>query len=243
MNTAFLVALGILLPFWGTALGSAAVIFFPSRFSPPLQKCFFGFAAGVMQAAAVWSLLIPAAEFSGSPLPGVAGILFGMGLFLFGDRFLIKQKEKGKSLLALSVTLHNLPEGMAVGVAFAAARVLGESSLMPAMILSLGIAIQNLPEGAVISMPLFALGEKKEKAFFAGVLSGVVEPLGAVLALAMTELVLPILPFVLSFAAGAMMYVIVSELIPAMQGKGAKSAHLSFGIGFSLMMSLDLLLG
>lgn len=243
--TEWILAAGVLLPFLGTALGSGTVFLFPGRFSPPLKNAFFGFAAGVMTAASVWSLLIPAAEMADSPLPATVGLGIGMGAFLFGDRQLEKRKDRDKgSLLALTVTLHNLPEGMAVGVALAAATLTGsKSALMGALVLAGGIALQNLPEGAVISMPLFALGKPKSKAFLAGVASGAVEPAGALLALGMTGVVRPVLPFVLSFAAGAMLWVVVSELIPEMDRESRRIGQSFFGIGFALMMLMDMALG
>ncbi len=243
-------AFGILVPFFGTVLGAASVFFFSGALNQSLQASFFGFAAGVMQAAAIWSLILPAIDFSGGATLPVLGLLCGMGVFLLADVLLFQNSKRASfthssKILALSVTLHNIPEGMAVGVAFASA--LGSSdpsSLTPALILSLGVAIQNFPEGAVISMPLAGVGVKRKKAFALGALSGIVEPIGALLALILTRFIVPLLPFLLTFAAGAMMYVIIVELIPDLaKEKKSISGYTSYAIGFSLMMFLDVVLG
>lgn len=225
---------GILIPFLGTALGAACVFFMKRTLSTGIQRALTGFAAGIMTAASVWSLLIPAMEQSADMgklafLPAVIGFLVGI-LFLLGLDHLIphlhmnsseaegpKSKLKKTTMLVLAVTLHNIPEGMAVGVVYAG----WASGNVPitaaaAMALSIGIAIQNFPEGAIISMPLRAEGMGKGKAFLYGTLSGVVEPIGAILTILAAGLVLPILPYLLSFAAGAMIYVVVEELIPEM---------------------------
>lgn len=243
-----MILIGILLPFLGTALGAAAVFLFRGTMAHSLKQGFFGFAAGVMEAAAIWSLLLPALD-DGGVFPAGAGLTIGYLLFLLGDIFLESKRRAGKSakeqgrILALAVTLHNVPEGMAVGVALAAAMG-GSGSLAAAMTLSLGIALQNLPEGAVISMPLAALGRKKSLAFFHGVASGVVEPLGAIAAILLTALILPALPFVLSFAAGAMLYVVTVELIPALSDGGEGwVGYTCFLLGFTLMMLMDVILG
>ncbi|MBR3837407.1 MAG: ZIP family metal transporter [Clostridia bacterium] len=243
-----MILIGILLPFLGTALGAAAVFLFRGGMACSLKQGFFGFAAGVMTAAAVWSLLIPALD-TGGVFPAGAGLTIGYLLFLLGDVLLENKKRMGKTakdrgrILALAVTLHNIPEGMAVGVALAAAMG-GSGSMAAALTLSLGIALQNLPEGAVISMPLASLGTKRIRAFFQGVVSGVVEPIGAVSAILLTTLILPALPFVLSFAAGAMLYVVAVELIPALsEGGEGWAGYASFLFGFTLMMLMDVILG
>lgn len=245
-------AVCILLPFFGTILGAAAVFLMQQRVRPALQKGLLGFSAGVMLAAMVWSLLIPAmemAEAQGTPpwLPAAVGFLLGVGGLLGLDGLLAhaeKRPEKG-SMLMLAVTLHNLPEGMAVGVAIAGA-LAGEGLVTGAgaAALSLGIAIQNIPEGTIISAPLAATGKSKLRAFGAGALSGVVEPLGAVLTLILTRQITVLLPYVLAFAAGCMLYVVVVELIPE-AGKGEKSpaGAIGAGLGFAVMMLLDVLLG
>ena len=253
---------GILIPFIGTTAGSACVFFLRGELKPGVQKAFLGFASGVMVAASVWSLLIPAMEMSDGLgrlafLPAVTGFLLGMAFLLFLDMVVphlhmdtdqpegAKSNWKKSTMLVLAVTLHNIPEGMAVGVAFAGMLAKSESiTLAGAMALSLGIAIQNFPEGAIISMPLRAEGESKGKAFLGGVLSGVVEPIGAVLTIIAAQLIIPALPYLLSFAAGAMLYVVVEELIPEMsQGEHSNIGTVFFAVGFSLMMVLDVALG
>ena len=253
---------GILIPFIGTTAGSACVFFLRGELKPGVQKAFLGFASGVMVAASVWSLLIPAMEMSDGLgrlafLPAVTGFLLGMAFLLFLDMVVphlhmdtdqpegAKSNWKKSTMLVLAVTLHNIPEGMAVGVAFAGMLAKSESiTLAGAMALSLGIAIQNFPEGAIISMPLRAEGESKGKPFLGGVLSGVVEPIGAVLTIIAAQLIIPALPYLLSFAAGAMLYVVVEELIPEMsQGEHSDIGTVFFAVGFSLMMILDVALG
>ena len=256
------VFLGILVPFLGTALGAACVFFMKQSLDDLVQRSLAGFAAGVMVAASVWSLLIPAIEQSAhwgrlSFLPAFAGFWFGV-LFLLALDHLIPHLHVGSeqaegpssnlsrtAMMVLAVTLHNIPEGMAVGVMYAG--FLSESAQITAagaLALSLGIAIQNFPEGAIISMPLRAEGEKKGRAFLGGVLSGVVEPIGAVLTLLAAQLVIPALPYLLSFAAGAMLYVVVEELIPEMsQGRHSNAGTVCFALGFSVMMVLDVALG
>lgn len=252
------VAVGLGLPFLGTSIGSAAVFIFKKQISDLWQRLLLGFASGVMIAASVWSLLIPAieaAEQSGIPawIPSVTGFLAGVTFLLLLDRLMPRIKNGaeaktplGKSFMTVfAVTLHNLPEGMAVGVVFAG--LLGKDpniSYAGALTLSLGIAIQNFPEGAIISAPLAADGMKKSKAFIYGVLSGVVEPIGALLTLGMTALMTPILPYILSFAAGAMIYVTVEELIPESQsGENSSVGTIGAAAGFALMMLLDVALG
>ena len=245
---------GILIPFIGTTAGSACVFFLRGELKPGVQKAFLGFASGVMVAASVWSLLIPAMEMSEGLgklafLPAVCGFILGMAflLFLHMDT---DQPEGAKSnwqkstMLVLAVTLHNIPEGMAVGVAFAGMMAKSQSiTLAGAMALSLGIAIQNFPEGAVISLPLKeAAGQKK--AFIYGMLSGIVEPIGAGLMLLLAEKLEPFMPYFLSFAAGAMLYVVVEELVPeASEGEHSNIGTIGFAIGFALMMVLDVALG
>ena len=256
------VLFGILIPFIGTALGSACVFFMKRSLGDLVQRALAGFAAGVMVAASIWSLLIPAIEQSEnmgklSFLPAVIGFWVGVLFLLLPDRLIPhlhigsdkaegpKSKLGRTTMMVLAVTLHNIPEGMAVGVMYAGF-LAGNSQITAAsaLALSLGIAIQNFPEGAIISMPLKAEGQKKSKAFLGGVLSGVVEPVGAVLTLLAARLVIPALPYFLSFAAGAMLYVVVEELIPEMsQGKHSNIGTIFFAVGFSIMMTLDVALG
>ena len=253
---------GILIPFLGTSLGAACVFFMKRALSDRLQRILTGFAAGVMVAASVWSLLIPAIEQSSSLgrlafFPAFAGFWLGI-LFLLALDHLVPhlhaksgQAEGPKSqlqrttMMVLAVTLHNIPEGMAVGVVYAGFLSGGSQiTAAAALALSLGIAIQNFPEGAIISMPLRAEGMKKSRAFCCGVLSGVVEPIGAVLTILAARLIVPALPYLLSFAAGAMLYVVVEELIPEMsQGTHSNIGTVFFAVGFSIMMMLDVALG
>ena len=243
MNTFF----GILIPFIGTTLGAACVFFMKKTLGKSVQRALTGFAAGVMVAASIWSLLIPAIKQSEnmgdlSFVPAVAGFWIGI-LFLLTLDHLIPHLHVGSDQAA--VTLHNIPEGMAVGVMYAGF-LAGNTQITStgALALSLGIAIQNFPEGAIISMPLRAEGESKGKAFLGGVLSGVVEPIGAVLTIIAAQLIIPALPYLLSFAAGAMLYVVVEELIPEMsQGQHSNIGTVFFAVGFSLMMILDVALG
>lgn len=253
---------GILIPFLGTSLGAACVFFLKNALEDRLQRVLTGFAAGVMVAASVWSLLIPAIEQSVqmgklSFLPAFVGFWVGI-LFLLALDHLIphlhansgqaegpKSRLRKTTMMVLAVTLHNIPEGMAVGVVYAGL-LSGSAQITSAgaLALSLGIAIQNFPEGAIISMPLRAEGVQKKRAFLGGVLSGIVEPIGAVLTVLAARLVVPALPYLLSFAAGAMLYVVVEELIPEMsQGKHSNLGTLSFAVGFSIMMVLDVALG
>ena len=251
--------LGILIPFLGTALGAACVFFMKKSLGDLVQRSLAGFAAGVMVAASIWSLLIPAIEQSNdlgklSFLPAFSGFWLGVLFLLVLDHLIphlhvgSEQAEGPKTKLGrttMMVTLHNIPEGMAVGVMYAGflagnAQITAASALA----LSLGIAIQNFPEGAIISMPLRAEGESKGRAFWGGVLSGVVEPIGAVVTILAAQLVIPALPYLLSFAAGAMLYVVVEELIPEMsQGKHSNLGTVFFAAGFSVMMVLDVSLG
>ncbi len=244
MNPTLLTFIGILLPFLGTSLGAGTVFFIKKGFGEKLKKCLFGFAAGVMIASSVWSLLIPSIELSPSPFPAVIGFLFGMGFFILCDK---KQKNMAKKQvtkknLFFAVTLHNIPEGMAVGVAFAGAFG-GSLSFAEAFLIAVGIALQNFPEGAILSTPLVASGIKKRKAAGFGVLSGTVEPVGAILALILTRFITFLLPYILSFAAGAMLFVVADELIPSLEGEKKEWGLFSFAIGFSLMMTMDVVLG
>lgn len=252
----------LLTPFFGTALGAACVFFLKKGLGDRVQRGLTGFASGVMVAASIWSLLIPAMEQSAGVggwafLPAVTGFWAGI-LFLLGLDHLIphlhqrSQQAEGprtqlqrSTMMVLAVTLHNIPEGMAVGVVYAGLLSgEGQITMMAALALSLGIAIQNFPEGAIISMPLRSEGMGKTKAFAGGVLSGVVEPVGALLTILAAGLVVPALPYLLSFAAGAMLYVVVEELIPEMsQGEHSNVGTLAFALGFTLMMALDVALG
>lgn len=252
------VVLGLILPLIGTTLGSAMVFFLKNKMSSKVEKLLMGFAAGVMIAASIWSLLIPSIDMSnGSWIPAACGFMLGIMFLLALDSTIphlhlksdkpegIRAKLKKTTMLVLAVTLHNIPEGMAVGVVFAGfLSSNAEISLASAFALSLGIAIQNFPEGAIISMPLKAEGMSKKKAFFQGFLSGIVEPIAAVITLLLTNLVVPILPFLLSFAAGAMIYVVIEELIPESQsGEHSNIGTVGTAIGFVIMMILDIALG
>ena len=245
-------AVCILLPFLGTTLGAATVFFIRRKSYPNLQKSLLGFSAGVMLAAMVWSLLIPAMEMAEAQnvhlwLPAAGGFLAGVGSLLGLDHFLARTKKSPQrgSMLALAVTLHNLPEGMAVGVALAG-MLEGEQlmTMAGAAALSLGIAVQNVPEGAIISAPLAAADKGKLHAFAIGALSGAVEPLGALLTLLLTRQITLLLPYVLAFAAGCMLYVVVVELVPeASQGEKSAAGAVGASLGFVTMMLLDVLFG
>ena len=254
--------IGILIPFAGTTIGSACVFFMKKSLHPGVQRALTGFAAGVMVAASIWSLLSPAMEQSAALgrlafLPAVIGFWLGVGFLLLLD-VLVPHLHQGAdtpegpksgfsrtTMLVLAVTLHNIPEGMAVGVVYAG-YLAGNAKITvaAAMALSIGIAIQNFPEGAIISMPLRAEGMKVSKAFAGGVLSGIVEPVGAMLTILAAGYIVPALPYLLSFAAGAMIYVVVEELIPEMsQGEHSDLGTIFFAVGFTVMMSLDVALG
>ena len=253
---------GLLLPFLGTSLGAACVFVMKEELSARVQKALMGFAAGVMVAASVWSLLIPAMEESASLgswsfLPAVIGFWVGT-LFLLALDHLIphlhlhaEQAEGPHSrfsktvMMALAVTLHNIPEGMAVGVVLAGWLAGGgDISFSAALALSVGIAIQNFPEGALVSMPLRASGASRARAFVLGMLSGAVEPVGGALTILAASFVVPVLPYLLAFAAGAMLYVVVEELIPEMsEGTHSDVGVVCFAVGFTLMMALDVALG
>ncbi len=255
------IILGLMIPFIGTALGSACVFFLRDEIKPGIQRALLGFASGVMIAAAVWSLLIPAMEMSEDMgklafIPAAVGFAFGMAFLLLMDRIVphmhadgqaegIKSSLGKSTMLVLAVTLHNIPEGMAVGVVFAGALDGANTiSTAGAFALALGIAIQNFPEGAVISMPLKGEGISSRRAFFYGAASGIVEPIGAVITIALAAVIVPVLPYLLAFAAGAMAYVVVEELIPeASSGEHSNIGAISFSVGFILMMILDVALG
>lgn len=262
MNTTIKVLICITLPLLGTLLGAATVFFLKGAMSDRLQKALLGFAAGVMIAASVWSLLIPAIEMEESSggiawLPAVVGFLLGIGFLLLLDTVVPhlhlnsdcpegKPCGLGKSfMLVLAVTLHNIPEGMAVGVVLAG-MIEGSTAVTAASALALavGIAIQNFPEGAVVSAPLVSSGLSRRRAFLYGAASGVVEPIGAIATILLTAFVTPILPYILSFAAGAMIYVVVEELIPESQsGTHSNIGTIGAALGFALMMLLDVALG
>ena len=254
--------IGLLLPFAGTTLGAACVFLMKKQMPDLVQKTLLGFASGVMVAASVWSLLIPSIEMSGTEnatrvIPAVSGFIAGIAFLLLMDRITPHlhlgspspegphSKLSRTSMLVLAVTLHNIPEGMAVGVAFAGA-VMGNTgiTMAGALALAVGIAIQNFPEGAIISMPLRGEGMSRTKAFVCGVLSGIVEPIGALLTIWLTSSIRPALPYFLSFAAGAMIYVVVEELIPESQnGEHTNIGTIGVAVGFALMMVLDVALG
>ena len=253
---------GLLIPFLGTTLGSAMVFFMKNKMNNKLEKLLLGFASGVMIAASVWSLIIPSIDMAEeqkvvSWIPATIGFLFGIVFLLVLDSIIphlhlnsdkpegIKSKLQKTTMMVLAVTLHNIPEGMAVGVVFAGAIAQNSGITMAgAIALAIGIAIQNCPEGAIISMPLKSEGISKAKAFLYGALSGIVEPIGAIITIALTSLVVPILPYLLSFAAGAMIYVVVEELIPSAQaGEHSNISTIGLAIGFVIMMILDVALG
>ena len=253
---------GLLIPFLGTTIGSAMVFFMKNKMNKKIEKMLLGFASGVMIAASVWSLLIPSidmAEEQGKSawIPATVGFLLGVGFLLVLDKIIPhlhiesdtpegpKSKLKKTTMMVFAVTLHNIPEGMAVGVIFAGALAGNVGITMSgALALAIGIAIQNFPEGAIISMPLKSEGMSKGKAFLYGTLSGIVEPIGAVITLMLTNAVVQILPYLLAFAAGAMINVVVEELIPDSQdGEDSKIGTIGVAIGFALMMILDVALG
>ena len=253
---------GLMIPFLGTTLGAGMVFFMKGSMNQKLEKMLLGFAAGVMIAASVWSLLIPSIEMTEQAggiawIPACVGFLLGMIFLLLLDSViphlhLDSDKPEGPktklgkaAMLVLAVTLHNIPEGMAVGAVYAG-WLYGDSgiTLAGALALSLGIAIQNFPEGAIISMPLKAEGFSKSRSFLYGTLSGAVEPIGALLTILLAGILVPVLPYALSFAAGAMIYVVVEELIPEMSaGKHSNVGTILFAVGFTLMMVLDVALG
>ncbi len=254
--------IGLIIPFFGTLLGSAMVFFMRDTINEKVEKALLGFAAGVMVAASIWSLLVPAIEQSSDKgrfafLPAFIGFWIGIFFLLILDHIIphlhvgTEEAEGPKSkltrvvMLVLAVTLHNIPEGMAVGVVYAG--LVSGSGLITAggaLALALGIAIQNFPEGAIISMPLYSEGKSKPKSFVLGVLSGAVEPVFGAITVALVGFIVPAMPYLLSFAAGAMLYVVVEELIPEMSaGKHSHVGVIAFAFGFSLMMALDVALG
>ena len=256
------VTVGLGIPFLGTALGAACVFLLQGEMNATVRKTMLGFAAGVMVAASVWSLLIPAMDLSEGMgklafIPAAAGFLLGILFLLVLDRVVphlhldseeqegVKSNWKKSTMLILAVTLHNIPEGASVGIVLAGAMAGGSPITMAgALALSVGIAIQNFPEGAIISMPLCSAGASKKKAFLYGVLSGVVEPVGSVATILLAAQVVPILPYLLAFAAGAMIYVVVEELVPeAHSGEYSDIGTIGAAIGFVLMMVMDVALG
>lgn len=254
--------IGLAIPFLGTMLGSAMVFFMKNKMNAKLEKLLLGFASGVMIAASIWSLLIPSLDMAKEQkvaewIPASIGFLLGIVFLLVLDSVIphlhlnskkpegLKAKLQKATMMVLAVTLHNIPEGMAVGVVFAGTIAQNSGiTLAGAMALAIGIAIQNFPEGAIISMPLRAEGVSKSKAFFYGALSGIVEPIGALLIIFLANIFLPVLPYLLSFAAGAMVYVVIEELIPeAHEGEHSNINTIGFAIGFVIMMILDITLG
>lgn len=255
-------AIGLVIPFLGTILGSAMVFIMKDVINEKIEKLLLGFASGVMIAASIWSLLIPSInmseqQFIASWIPASIGFMFGILFLLALDSFIphlhlksnkpegIETKFRKTTMMLLAVTLHNIPEGMAVGITFVGALVGNIGiSLAGAFSLAIGMAIQNFPEGAIVSMPLRNQGVTKLKAFFYGSLTGIVEPIGAIITILLTDVIVPILPYILSFAAGAMIYVVVEELIPESQnGKHSNIGTIGLAIGFVLMMILDIALG
>lgn len=254
--------IGLAIPFLGTTLGAAMVFLMKNKINNKIEKILIGFASGVMIAASIWSLLIPAIEMSESQgkiawVPAAIGFLLGITFLLVLDSVIphlhlksdkpegIKSKLKKTTMMVFAVTLHNIPEGMAVGVTFAGALTQNAGITMAgAFALAIGIAIQNFPEGAIISMPLKSEGISKPKAFLYGTLSGIVEPIGAIITILLTNAVVPMLPYLLAFAAGAMIYVVVEELIPESQaGEHSNIGTIGVAIGFVVMMILDVALG
>ena len=252
----------IFIPFVGTTLGAGCVFFVKGRLNMRLQRIFTGFAAGVMVAASVWSLLIPSLESAGNMgkwafVPAIAGFWLGVIFLALMDKAVPhlhinsdaaegpKSSLQRTTMMILALVLHNIPEGMAVGVLYAGATAENtEITVAAALVLSLGIAIQNFPEGAIISIPLHGEGMKKTKAFTYGMLSGIVEPIAAIVTILVAEIVVPALPYMLGFAAGAMIYVVVEELIPEMsEGEHSHLGTFMFMLGFSVMMVMDVVLG
>ena len=256
------ILISLFIPFLGTTLGAATVFLMKNKIHDKVEKLLLGFASGVMIAASVWSLLVPSLDMAGEQgkiawIPATVGFLLGMIFLLILDTIIphihlkseqpegIQSKLKKTTMMVFAVVLHNIPEGMAVGVTLAGA-MLGETgiTMAGAIALTIGIAIQNLPEGAIISMPLKAEGVSKPKAFLYGALSGIVEPIAAIITILLISVVFPILPYLLSFAAGAMIYVVVEELIPGLQeGKHSNIGTIGFALGFVIMMILDVALG
>ena len=256
------ILISLFIPFLGTTLGAATVFLMKNKIHDKVEKLLLGFASGVMIAASVWSLLVPSLDMAGEQgkiawIPATVGFLLGMIFLLILDTIIphihlkseqpegIQSKLKKTTMMVFAVVLHNIPEGMAVGVTLAGA-MLGETgiTMAGAIALTIGITIQNFPEGAIISMPLKAEGVSKPKAFLYGALSGIVEPIAAIITILLISVVFPILPYLLSFAAGAMIYVVVEELIPGLQeGKHSNIGTIGFALGFVIMMILDVALG
>ena len=246
--------IGVMIPFIGTSLGSSLVFFLKKTMNEKIQKMIVGFAAGVMIAASVWSLILPAVEMAENQgiiawIPATIGFIIGVVFLIITNHVAekIETNKNGKKLnmLLFSVTLHNIPEGMAVGVCFAGF-LAGNAGidLLEAMLLAIGIAIQNIPEGAIISMPLKMEGKSKKRAFIYGVLSGIVEPISALITMLLLNIVVPLLPYLLSFAAGAMIYVVIEELVPEIHvGSKSKLGVIGVTLGFVIMMILDIALG
>ena len=256
------IILGLMIPFLGTALGAACVFFMKGELKPSIQKCLLGFASGVMVAASVWSLLIPAMDMSEGMgklafAPAAIGFMLGIGFLLLMDRLVphlhlgVEESEgpkcalKKTTMLVLAVTLHNIPEGLSAGAVFAG--LLAKNStvtLTGAFALSIGIAIQNMPEGFIVALPLRSEGGSRNKAFLNGLLSGAVEPVAGGITILMASYINPALPYLLAFAAGSMIYVVVEELIPeASEGEHSNIGTIGFAVGFVLMMILDVALG
>lgn len=247
MKITILTIIGLLIPLFGTTLGSSFIFFCKNVLKESNEKIFLGFAAGVMLAASIWSLIIPSIEMSKTCIPAVLGIILGVLFLLVMDKIIIKISKENKKgrMLGIAITLHNIPEGMAVGVSFALAINSGnEIAFASALAIALGIAIQNIPEGMAISLPYRASGMSKIRSFIIGSLSGIVEPIAAIITLLISGLIIKILPMLLAFAAGSMIYVVIKELVPESQ-KGQFSDFGLIGniIGFILMMVLDILLG
>ena len=253
---------GLLIPFLGTSIGSAMVFFMKDKINARIEKVLLGFAAGVMMSASVWSLLVPSIDMTEAQgnvawIPAAIGFLLGIIFLLILDSIIphlhlkskkpegLKAKLKNATMMVLAVTLHNIPEGIALGVTFAGALIGNqEMTIAGALALSVGIAIQNFPEGAIVSMQLKGEGVSKGKAFLYGTLSGIVEPISAIITIFLINLVVPILPYLLAFAAGAMIYVVVEELIPeAQEGEHTNIATIGVAVGFVIMMILDIALG
>lgn len=262
MQEFLFIIIGILIPFFGTTIGSATVFFLKNNLSEKRKKLFLGFAAGLMFAASIWSLIIPSINMSEnlekfSWIPATVGLILGCIFFIYMEqilpkienKFLKNDNKKHNSarenfMLIFAITLHNFPEGMAVGVAFAGIlngnHLIGAST---AMALAIGIAIQNFPEGAAISLPTASEGKGKFRSFIYGMLSGIVEPISAIITILLSSIITPILPYLLAFAAGAMIYVVVEELVPQIQDEKSKIGTIGIFIGFSIMMILDVMLG
>ena len=252
-NTLYSIA-GILIPFIGTSFGSGLVFLIGEKFSEKFNKIIVGFAAGVMLAASIWSLILPSVEMAEeqgviSFIPATVGFALGVIFLIFinklAEKFENKRSGKKINMTIFSVTLHNIPEGMAVGVCFAGFLAQNAGiSLLEAIVLAIGIGIQNIPEGAIVSMPLKNEGLSRKKSFVYGSLSGIVEPIGSIITILFAKLVVPILPYLLAFAAGAMIYVVAEELIPESQeGKHTNIGTIGLAVGFIVMMVLDTTLG